>query len=64
MNRDSKTNDSVGGGDAKPYVAPRLTRYVAPRLERYGDLKSITAKVGVTGVADGGSGKNMTQTGV
>ena len=33
-------------------------RFEAPRLHVYGDISTLTRKVGQTGVADGGGGKN------
>lgn len=36
--------------------------YEAPRLHVYGDISTLTRKVGQTGVSDGGGGKTAIKT--
>jgi len=51
--RNDATLDPPASGHAD--AKPRL-QYEAPKLKRYGDVRAITAAVGMTGTKDGGGG--------
>jgi hypothetical protein len=52
----------AGEPSSTPPEASGKKPYHAPRLEEYGDVRTVTQSVGMTGAADGGHA-SMTRTG-